>query len=51
MLPTQRYLDDGRDAKNRVIALDLYMETHGGKFPPDAAHPPSIEAQLNDPGQ
>jgi hypothetical protein len=48
MLPTQRYLDDSRDAKNRFIALDLYMETHGGKLPPDAAHPPSIEAQLND---
>jgi LysM repeat protein len=49
MLPTQRYLDDGRDAKNQFIALDLYMETHGGKMPPDAAHPPSIETQLDDP--
>jgi len=49
LLPTQRYLDDGRDAKNRFIALDLYMETHGGKLPPDAAHPPSIEAQLDNP--
>lgn len=51
MLPTQRYLDDGRDAKNRFVALDLYMETHAGEMPPDAAHPPSIEAQLNDPRQ
>lgn len=49
MLPTQQYLDDGRDAKNRFVALDLYMETHGGKMPPDIAHPPSIEAQLDNP--
>lgn len=36
-LPTQRYLDNGRDAKNRFIALELYRETHAGKLPPDAA--------------
>lgn len=47
----QAFVDDGRDAKNRFIALDLYMQTHGGHLPPDAAHPPSIEAQINDPAQ
>lgn len=50
-LPNQAYLDAGRDAKNRLEALDLYMETHGGKMPPDVAHPPSIESQINDPAQ
>ena len=50
-LPNQAYLDAGRDAKNRFAALDLYMQTHGGQLPPDAAHPPSIEAQINDPAQ
>lgn len=39
----------GRDAKNRVVALWLYAETHGHRLPPDPAHPPSIEQQLNDP--
>lgn len=51
MLPTQVYLDAGRDAKNRFVALDLYMETHGGKLPLDAAHPPSIDVQINNPAQ
>jgi LysM repeat protein len=47
-LPNQAYLDAGRAAKNKVLALAHYIDTHGGKLPPDPANPPSIESQLLD---
>ncbi len=49
-LPDQRFLDEGREAKNRFLALTYYMETHGGRLPPDVAHPPSLESQILDSG-
>ena len=45
-LPHQAYLDAGRAAKNKVVALAHYMDTHGGDLPPDPADPPSLESQL-----
>ncbi|MDI1296965.1 MAG: DNA/RNA non-specific endonuclease [bacterium] len=47
-LPHQAYLDAGRAAKNRFVALVHYRDTHGGKLPPDPANPPSIESQILD---
>lgn len=48
MLPTQRSLDEGRDARSKFMALGLYMDTHGGKLPPDPANPPSVMDQVNE---
>jgi hypothetical protein len=48
MLPTQRSLDDGRDAYQKSLALILYTSTHGNKSPPIAAKLPSIEEQINE---
>lgn len=47
ILPNQAYLDEGRRAKTNVLNLAFYMETHGGRLPPDSAKVPSIEEQLN----
>lgn len=47
-LPHQRFLDAGRDAKNKFLSLDYYMRTHGGKLPPDPANPPSLQSQILD---
>jgi LysM repeat protein len=47
-LPHQAYLDAGRAAKNKFLALAHYMDTHGGKLPPDPANPPSLESQILD---
>ncbi|MBB3981815.1 LysM repeat protein [Sphingobium fontiphilum] len=47
-LPHQAYLDAGRAARNRFLALAHYMDTHGGKFPPNVAHPPSLGSQILD---
>jgi LysM repeat protein len=47
-LPHQAYLDAGRVAKNRFMALAYYMDTHGGKLPPNVAHLPSLESQILD---
>ena len=30
-LPNQSYLDAGRDAKNKFLALSYFMETHNGQ--------------------
>ncbi len=49
-LPNQRFLDAGREAKNRFLALDYYMRTHGGRLPPDPANPPSLQSQILDTG-
>lgn len=45
-LPTQQSRDAARDAKNRVLALDYYIQTHGGRLPADVAHPPSLQQQM-----
>jgi hypothetical protein len=50
-LPNQAFLDSGRDAKNKYLALDYYMRTHGGRLPPDVANIPSIEEQILGPEQ
>lgn len=47
-LPTQAFLDDGRDAKNRFLALQYYMRTHNGALPPNPARPPSLASQILD---
>lgn len=47
-LPHQRFLDEGRDAKNKFLALDYYMRTHGGRLPPDPSNPPSLQSQILD---
>ncbi|HUD90624.1 DNA/RNA non-specific endonuclease [Sphingobium sp.] len=47
-LPHQAYLDAGRAAKNKFLGLAHYMDAHGGKLPPDAANPPSLESQILD---
>ena len=45
-LPTQASREAARDAKNRLLALDYYMQTHGGRLPPDVAHPPTLQQQM-----
>ncbi|PZU58602.1 MAG: peptidoglycan-binding protein LysM [Sphingobium sp.] len=45
-LPHQAYLDAGRDAKNRFVALAHYMDRHGGTLPPNATKPPSLASQI-----
>ena len=46
IVPNQAYLDAGRRAKNNFVNLAYYMETHGGRSPPNAARSPTIEEQL-----
>lgn len=48
LLPNQQFLDAGRDARNRFLALAYYQQTHGGRLPPDPANPPSLESQILD---
>lgn len=48
MLPHQQFLDAGRDARNRFLALAYYRDTHGGRLPPNPANPPSLESQVLD---
>lgn len=47
-LPHQAYLDAGRAAKNKFLALHHYLETHDGKLPPDVANPPALVGQILD---
>lgn len=47
-VPHQAYLDAGRAAKNKFVALAHYMDTHGGALPPNPADPQSLESQLLD---
>lgn len=42
-IPTQAYLDAGRQARNKMLALSHYLATHNGKLPPNAANPPPID--------
>ena len=41
------YLDAGRRAKNNIVNLAHYMDTHGGRLPPNPARAPTIAQQLN----
>lgn len=41
-VPSQVSLDSAKQAYDTFVALDFYMQTHGGQLPPDAAHPPSL---------
>lgn len=47
-IPHQRYLDEGREAKNKFLALTHYIRTHGGRMPPNPANPPSLQSQILD---
>ncbi|WP_037487873.1 LysM peptidoglycan-binding domain-containing protein [Sphingobium indicum] len=47
-LPHQAYLDAGRAARAKFLALAYYMDTHGGKLPSDPSNPPSLESQILD---
>jgi len=47
IVPTQAYLDVGKASRTNFMNLAFYMETHGGKFPPNIAHVPSVTAQLD----
>lgn len=46
-LPHQSYLDDGKRARDKFMALAFYMDRHGGRLPPDASNPPSIASQID----
>lgn len=45
-IPNQSFLDAGRDAKNKFLALSYYIDTHAGHLPADPAHPPSLADQI-----
>jgi len=47
-VPTQVYLDAGRAARAKFLGLAYYMDTHGGKLPPDPTNPLSMESQIFD---
>lgn len=47
-VPHQAYLDAGRAARDKFLALSNYIDTHGGKLPPDPANPPSLQSQILD---
>lgn len=47
-VPNQAYLDARRTARANYFALAYYRDTHGGKFPPNPAHPPSLQSQILD---
>jgi LysM repeat protein len=46
-LPHQSYLDDGKRARDKFMALAFYMDNHDGRLPPNAANPPSIQSQVD----
>lgn len=46
-LPHQQYLEAGRRARDKFLALSLYIQTHEGRLPPDVANPPTIAEQLD----
>lgn len=45
-LPHQAYLDAGKRARDKFMGLAYYLDTHGGRLPPNAANPPSIADQI-----
>ncbi|HET7577424.1 MAG TPA: DNA/RNA non-specific endonuclease [Sphingomicrobium sp.] len=45
-LPNQSYLDAGKEARDKFLALEFYRSTHGGRLPPDPANPPPIDVQI-----
>lgn len=46
-LPIQAYLDSGKKARAKVMALAHYIETHDGRLPPNPANPPTIQQQID----
>lgn len=46
-LPHQSFLDEGRAARNKFLALSHYVQVHG-RLPPNPANPPSLENQILD---
>ncbi|MDG2534699.1 DNA/RNA non-specific endonuclease [Sphingomonas sp. HITSZ_GF] len=48
MLPTQRALDEAKDARKKFMELATYRILHDGRDPPDPANPPSVIAQANE---
>lgn len=47
-IPHQGFLEAGREAWNKYLALGYYARTHGGKLPPNPANPPSLQSQILD---
>ncbi|CAN5331783.1 hypothetical protein BH10PSE13_BH10PSE13_20330 [soil metagenome] len=47
IVPTQAYLEVGKAARTNFMNIAFYMDTHGGKLPPDLAHVPSVQSQLD----
>jgi LysM repeat protein len=47
-VPHQAYVDAGRAAHRNFFGLAYYLQTHGGKFPPNPANPPSLQSQILD---
>lgn len=45
-LPHQSYLEAGRAAKNNMLAIVNYQDTHGGKLPPNVAKAPPLKVQV-----
>lgn len=50
VLPTQAYLDKAKKGFDTAVALETYMQSHGGRLPPNVAHPPSLAEQMFGPG-
>lgn len=50
-LPHQSFLDRGKLARDRFLALAHYVDATGGKLPPDVARPPSIDMQIEASGR
>lgn len=46
-LPTQAFLERGKAAWENFLNLQFYMRTHGGELPPDVAHVPTIQTQID----
>lgn len=47
-VPHQTFLERGREARNKYLALAYYARTHGGQLPPNPARPPTLESQILD---
>jgi LysM repeat protein len=45
-LPNQSYLDAGKEARDKSLALQFYRNIHGGRLPSDPANPPSFVVQF-----
>lgn len=47
-LVNQSFLEQVREDRNKFLALAYYMDTHGGRLPPDPSNPPSLQSQILD---